>query len=227
LTGDSDTLTALARETQALSAVLHELEPTDLARATNCPPWDLQELVVHIGASIRVGDSPFPAAESHEAPHSAADYYRRPERSTSPYRQGNVDRTIELARTVADTSTVQWFDDVADQAIAALEKWHLDQVVVIPGRGAMRLANWVITRVVSVAAHGVDVAITLVRAPWTTPSALKLIRPVFVDLLGSEPPDTLNWDDQTLLITAGGRRVLTEHEKHLLGPLARRFPLFS
>lgn len=64
MTGDA--LTALARETQALSAVLHELEPADLARATNCPPWDLQELVVHIGASIWVGDAPFPVAEPHE-----------------------------------------------------------------------------------------------------------------------------------------------------------------
>ena len=123
-------LTALARETQAISAVLHELDPADLARATNCPPWNLQELVVHIGATVWVGDVPLPVAESHEEPHSAADYYRRPERSTSSYRQGNVDRTTELARTVvADTSAVQWFDDVADQAIAALGKLDLDQVI--------------------------------------------------------------------------------------------------
>lgn len=208
--------------------MLHELEPADLARATNCPPWDLQELVVHIGASIRVGDVPFRVAESQAKPHSAADYYRRPERSTSSYRQDNVDRTIELARTVvADTSAVQWFDEVAEQAIAALGTWDLDQVVVIRGRGAMRLADWVTTRVVSVAAHGIDVAITLARAPWTTPSALEVVRPVFIDLLGSEPPEALNWDDQTLLITATGRRVLNEQERDLLGLYAKRFPLLS
>lgn len=128
---------------------------------------------------------------------------------------------------VADTPAVKWFDDVADHAIAALGRQDLDQVVIIPGRGAMRLADWVTTRVFSVAAHGIDVAITLARAPWTTSSALDVVRPLLVDLLDGEPPEALGWDDQTLLSTASGRRVLTEQEGDLLGPLARRFPLIS
>jgi uncharacterized protein (TIGR03083 family) len=224
----NDALTALTREIRALSAVLDKLQPADLRRATNCPPWSLEELIVHIAASIRVGDTPFPRAEPHEEPGTAADYYRRPERDTSSYRQDNVDRTAQLTRkVVADKSAVRWFDDVATQTIAALSGWDLDQVVVVPGRGAMRLADWVTTRVISVAAHGLDVAITLGYEPWTTRSALQAVRPVFVELLGTPLPGALKWDDAAFLATATGRRALTGREAELLGPHADRFPLLS
>lgn len=46
--------------------------------------------------------------------------------------------------------------------------------------GAMRFDDWLRTRVIAVAAHGLDVAITLNRQPWTTAAALQVIRPVLV-----------------------------------------------
>jgi uncharacterized protein (TIGR03083 family) len=221
-------MTALTRETQALSTVLHALEPDDLARATNCPPWDLQQLIVHIAASIWVDEPPFPPAEPHQQPRTAADYYRRPERNTPAYRQDNVDRTVRLTQQVlADGSAVRWFGEVAHQAITILSEHDLDQVVLIPGRGAMRLGDWVVTRVISVAAHGLDVAITLDRTPWSTRPALQVIRPVFVELIGTQPPDALGWDDETLLAVGSGRQALTEHEAGLLGSHAKNIPVLS
>ena len=83
------------------------------------------------------------------------------------------------------------------------------------------------TRVISVAAHGVDVALTLRRVPWTTSSALTVMRGVFVSLLGAGLPPRLAWDDQMLLETATGRRALTDQERMILGPLQERFPLLS
>jgi uncharacterized protein (TIGR03083 family) len=222
------TLAALTQESRALSAVLHDLAPEDFTRPTNCPPWDLQELVIHIADSIRVGDEPFPAAEPTAESWSAADYYRRPERQTTAYRQGNVDHTRKLARTVlAATSAARWFDEVSHRAGARLADQDLNGVVVIPGRGPMRLADWVVTRVISVAAHGLDVALTLGRAPWTTVESLVAVRPVFVSLLGVEPPAALRWDARTFLAAATGRRPLTVEEALLLGPGAERFPLLS
>lgn len=223
-----DALTALAHESQALSAVLRELEPEDLTRMTNCPPWDLQELVVHIADSIRVKDLAFPDADPHAELTTAADYYRRPERNTSAYRQRNVDSVQQRALMVlADISAVRWFDEISHQTITALSKQDFDQAVLIPCRGAMKLGDWVVTRVVSVAAHGLDVAITLGRPPWTTPSALAAMRPVFLSLLGTQPPETLAWDDQAFLATATGRRTLTNYEREILGPYAQCFPLLS
>jgi hypothetical protein len=131
-----EAIVALADECHALSAVLPELEPDEFAKPTNCPPWDLRELVVHIGDSIRVTDTPFTPAEPGDPPVSAADYYRAPRRATPAYRQSNVDRTQSLARTVT-VPVVRWFDDVFRHTLVALGRYEPDQVVLIPGRGTM------------------------------------------------------------------------------------------
>ena len=161
-------------------------------------------------------------------PSSAADYYRRPERDTSEYRQRNVERSKQLSRQVLGaTSPAQWFDEVTHDAIIKLSHDDLNRVVLIAERGAMRLADWVVTRVVAVAAHGLDIAITLDRQPWTTAAAMTVIRPVLIGLMGDEPPASVNWDDHTLMATATGRRALTADERMLLGSLQERIPVLS
>ena len=89
------------------------------------------------------------------------------------------------------------------------------------------MGDWAATRVIAVAAHGLDVAITLGWEPWTTEAALAVVRPVFVDLLGAEPTAALEWDNGTFLAVATGRRALTEAERVLLGSRRERFPLLS
>jgi hypothetical protein len=91
----------------------------------------------------------------------------------------------------------------------------------------MRLADWTVTRVISVAAHGLDVALTLEREPWTTSPALTVMRDVFLSLLGAALPSDLTWDDQRLLEVATGRRALTDQDRKCLGSLQQRFPLLS
>jgi uncharacterized protein (TIGR03083 family) len=222
-----DPLVALRQEIEALSAVLRTLDPAQFDRPTNCPPWDLRELVVHIAASVGIR-GPFPSADPDSVPSRAADYYRRPERDTSEYRQRNVESTRQLSRQVlGGTSPAQWFDEVTHDAIIELSQDDLNRLVLIAERGAMRLADWVVTRVVAVAAHGLDIALTLDRQPWTTSAAMAVIRPVFIELMGDEPPASVNWDDRTLLATATGRRALTAEERMLLGPLQERIPVLS
>jgi len=221
-------LTALDEESRSLSAVLRQLGPEDFRRLTNCPPWDLGELVVHIGMSIHLGDDDRPAAAPGSGVRSAADYYRRPERDTAPYRQANVDRTQRQASgLLATTSPARWFDEVSADTVARLDRLDLGRIVEIPGCGPMKLADWVVTRVISVAAHGLDVALTLGVEPWTSRPALDVTCPVLVSLLGARPPERLGWDDRTLLAAGTGRRPLTHPERVALGPLQHRFPLLS
>jgi hypothetical protein len=116
---------------------------------------------------------------------TAADYYRRPERDTGQYRQGNVDRTQQVAaEVVTTTSAGQWFQDACATTISTLSRRDLGQIVPIDGVGPMTLADWVGTRVMSLAAHGLDVAITLDRPPWTTRAALNETGPMLTSLLG-------------------------------------------
>jgi len=222
-----EALTALAEESRTLSAVLLDLDAEQFQRPTNCPPWDLKELVVHTAASIALpGDyrRPEPGAPLR----SAADYYRRPERATPQYRDRNVVHAQDLAaRLPAGMTAAGMFEQIWRETVAKLGGLDPDLRVQVSAVGAMRLADWTVTRVVSVAAHGVDVALTLGRVPWTTSSALTVMRGMFVSLLGAGLPPRLAWDDQTLLEAATGRRALTDEDRVVLGPLRERFPLLS
>jgi hypothetical protein len=185
------------------------------------------ELVVHTAASIGLrGD--LPDSESGEPLVSAAGYYQRPERATTAHRRRNVQAAQDLAaRLPAGMTAAGMFEQTWRETVARLGDQDPDRRVQIRAVGAMRLAEWMVTRVISVAAHGLDIALTLGRVPWTTSAALTVMRAVFVSLLGAEPPPRLAWDNQTLLEVGTGRRALTSTERMVLGSLQERFPLLS
>jgi uncharacterized protein (TIGR03083 family) len=220
-------LEALSAECGVLLRVVDGLSEADLQRPTNCPPWNLRELVVHIADSISLGRG-FPPAGEYGVVADAADYYRRPERDSAQYRAGNVQRTREHARLLlATTSPAGWLQQAVDHTLTTLSAAELDRVVAVDGVGPMKLGDWVLTRVMSVAAHGIDVALTLGREPWTTAAALDAVCPVLIGLLGRPLPPTLGWNPRVLLHAGTGRRPLTPTERDQLGPLANRFPLLS
>lgn len=223
-----EALTALAEESRTLSTVLLELDVEEFRRPTNCPPWNLKELVVHTAASIGLrGDLPDP--EPHTPLVSAADYYRRPERATPTYRRRNVESGQDLAAALPEGMTAAaMFDRTWQETVSRLRDQAPDRRVQIAAAGgSMRLADWTVTRVISVAAHGLDVALTLEREPWTTSPALTVMRDVYLLLLGAALPSGLTWDDQRLLEVATGRRALTDQDRKSLGSLQQRFPLLS
>jgi hypothetical protein len=110
---------------------------------------------------------------------------------------------------------------------ARLRSEDLDALTDVPGVGTMRIDDYVATRVLGVAAHGLDVAITLDRTPWTTEPALRICKQILEDLLGPPPPPTLGWDDLELLAKGTGRYPLDSKDLAVLGPAAEEFPLLS
>lgn len=181
-------LVALEEESRALSTVLSAIDDQDFERSTNCPPWNLRDLVVHIADSLRL-PAAWPSASADVPLKSAADYYRRDERNTAAYRQRNVEDAQQSARRLpAAADAASYLGQAAFLVIERLEGQDLRRLVKVPKVGAMRLSDYVATRVMSVAAHGLDVAITLERTSWTTPPALATARGILVSLLGSEPP---------------------------------------
>jgi uncharacterized protein (TIGR03083 family) len=222
----------------ALVAALDKLTDTDYHLVTNCPPWDLRELVVHICFSACTWPQQFPAPSSDAVEISAADYYRRAERDESDYRTGNVDRTQRVAARFATgrdalaalaaawSSTRERLDEVApDTRIAG------PNGVSVAGRiattTAIRLDSYMITRLIALAAHAVDVALTLRRDPWTTATAAERVAETLTELLGSAPPASLGWSAKDLLLVGTGRRPLAPTEREQLGHRATAFPLLS
>jgi hypothetical protein len=77
---------------------------------------------------------------------------------------------------------------------------------------AMLLSEFLLTRVVEVAVHGLDLADALGRAPWLTPSAGDAVLEL---LLGAErmaAPDELGWSRPRFLRKATGRDPLDAAE---------------
>ncbi|GAA4989686.1 maleylpyruvate isomerase N-terminal domain-containing protein [Actinopolymorpha pittospori] len=222
-----DSLLAFEDEARTFDAVLCDLTEDDFAKATNCPPWNVKELVVHVGVVLptpgALGDAP-PGDPDLREP---ADYYRRLERGTTGYRDDIVKRTQDFAVGLADGAAAAAF--LTQRWRTSLAEWtarDLDRLVTSRG-GVTRLRDYIVTRVISHAAHGLDLAVSLGRAPWTTETALAIMRPVFVSLLGGEPPAALRWTDADLFARGTGRRALDPADRDLLGSWAARFPLLS
>jgi hypothetical protein len=232
-------LDAFDRECGAAIAVLDAVDEPEFARETNCPPWDLRELVVHICFSActlgRTLTDPSPDAVAI----TAADYYRRAERSTEQYRTASVDNTQRVARRYPHgRDAVAAVGAAWQQTKSRLEA--LDPARLIAGPAGVRrggvvlpetaiaLADHTITRLVALAAHAADVAITLEMTPWTTDAALQVVTPTLVDLLDDRDPTVdLGWDARSFLLAATGRRPLNTDERRQLGPASDRFPLLS
>ena len=129
---------------------------------------------MHTADSVRFAE--FRAAPQKTVRRDAADYYRRPERSTTEYRHRNVQRAQRHSQTLlAHTAAPDYFESMLQSIVSWAEEVDLERVVEIDGIGAMRLGDWLITRVISLAAHGLDVALTLAHPSWTTTQALHVM----------------------------------------------------
>lgn len=232
-------IAAFDAECRTLTDALTSLDESEFARSTNCPPWTLHELVAHIcfSACTFRDDFPTPAADSVLV--TAADYYRRAERSTEEYRIDNVRRTQQAARR---------FSTGAEATNAVASAWQrtrswlegTDPELLVAGRAnivrdgqllastAMTLQSYAITRLIALSAHAVDVALTLSRPAWTTNAAADAVTPALLELLGGENPlPMLGWDHPSFLAAATGRRALTTRDQRVLGERAASFPLLS
>lgn len=216
-------LDALVGECDAIADALDGVDEASFSRVTNCPPWTLKELVVHLWGTIQVGNAWTPTPEE---PGTAADYYRRAERETTEYRTLNVVRSQRgAARYPTGAAAVTAFRRTAQEIPAKLASTDLTQAVQVANI-AIRIEDFLITRVVSVAIHGVDVAISLGVPPFTTPAAGAMTVALLEDLLGTSAKE-LGWTDAELIVRASGREELSAKEVSRLGDLAAKFPVLS
>lgn len=102
---------AFDAECAALLGIVRTLKLDDFDRATNCPPWTLHELLVHIAFSLRLPDPALSVVPAALPRGTAADYYRRPERNTVEYRAGNAEHTRHSAAAVRADDVAALFTD--------------------------------------------------------------------------------------------------------------------
>jgi uncharacterized protein (TIGR03083 family) len=213
-------LDAFAAEARSLAAAVTGEPEAAFRAASRCSPWTVGELFWHVinGAGRVCGMLAEPEPEPEPAGGglvTGAGYYQADRRFSAAT---NADRIATAQRGAAGLSP--------DGLRAAFDRaWRsalADAGAMPPGRrvrtrhgDVMLLTEFMRTRVLELAVHGLDLAAGLGRDPWLTEPAAGLV----AGLILPGPADAagtlrqrLGWDRAALLAKATGRSPLTAAE---------------
>ena len=202
-------MTGFRCEARQLGRVTAKLSDREWERPTGCVPWSVADLFAHVSAAVgrlpaMLAEEPPPRAEV-----SAADYYR-PDARFSP--EVDAVRISSARQHAGGPALVGVFAAVRTQVDRLCAPESDTRVVRTRHGDPMLLSAFMLTRVVELAVHGLDLAAALGRAPWTTPEAASLVEEL---LLGPEPRadfGELGWDRPTFLAKATGRLPIGAEE---------------
>jgi uncharacterized protein (TIGR03083 family) len=192
--------TALAAEAANLSAALESVTEAGYDRPTRCPPWTVRALLAHVGMAtdrviLMLAEPAPPTADT-----DAAGYYRPDVRFSPATNSERVDGAVSAAaRAGSGAALAARFGRTWRDAHAAVAREDPDRVVRTRHGDAMRLADFMVTRVVELVVHGLDLADALDRPPWTDDGALAVVTDLLV------PTGSWTGDPMTLVRAATGR----------------------
>lgn len=208
-----EVMTAFSTEAERLSAEMLGLGDEAWSRPTVCEPWTVRELLGHVTVVIGwlpgmlEGDTPA------QATVSAVGYYRRDSRFSPETNSRRIDLAGERAARVVDAKDLAGeFDDAWRTAARLCAREPDDRVVRTRHDDPMLLTDFLVTRAVEVAVHGLDLAAAAGRRPWLSESAGHLLAQLLLGPRGLNGVDALGWDQVTFLRKATGREPLTDAE---------------
>jgi uncharacterized protein (TIGR03083 family) len=200
---------AFRAEASALTGVLAGLPPPAWTRPTRCTPWLVRDVVGHVIIVLaRVPDmiaSPAP----DRADTTAVGYYRADHRFSNTPNAERVHTAQRRAGGPDHGSLVRDLAEAVQSVITACERQPVDRVVRTRHGDAMLLSEFLTTRVVELAVHGLDVADALGRRPWLTTASAELLQRLTFGERWRTAVAELGWDPVTLLRRTTGRAPVT------------------
>ena len=210
---------AFGAEAGQLSGVLAGLDEAAFARPTGCDPWTVAELAYHVRMAI--GRLPgMLAAPEPAGPDlvSAAGYYRPDQRFSTATNDDRIQAAQRGAAALPSAAArARDFRAALRQAEAALRDAPPGRVVRTRHGDPMLLTEFLRTRVLELAVHGLDLAAALGREPWMTGQAARvtgdlLLPPAAAGRLRAET----GWDQVGLIARLTGRHPVTPAETSLI-----------
>lgn len=211
------TVAAFAAEAANLTAAMATVTEDEFARPTRCDPWTVRDLLAHVGMAtdIVAGMLAEPAPASAEI--DAAGYYRPDKRFSAATNSARVAAAIAAAqRAESGAHLVGRFDRTWREVYALVTAQPANRIVRTRHGEAITLADFMITRVVELAVHGLDLADALARRPWLHDAAAKVVTRLLLPRGSESTMDSLGWDRLTLLRKATGRDQVTDTERDRL-----------
>jgi uncharacterized protein (TIGR03083 family) len=215
-------LEAFGAESQRLSEVMAGTDDAAFARPSLCAPWTVAELFYHV--RITIGRLPG-MLSAPEPPGiglvSATAYYRADQRFSAA---ANADRIQSAQRGAAalpdGAARARDFAEARQQAWAVLQATPPGHVVQTRHGDRMLLTEFLRTRVLELAVHGLDLAAALERRPWMTPLAATVTEELLLSSAAAARLRTqTDWDQITLIAKLTGRRPVAPTEDQLIQSL--------
>jgi uncharacterized protein (TIGR03083 family) len=210
---------AFGAEARQLSRVLAGLDDAAFARPTACAPWTVAELVYHV--RMTMGRLPGMLAAPEPAGPDlvpAAGYYRADRRFSTASNAGRIQSAQRGAVALAGAAArARDFEVARRQAQLALRDAPPGRVVRTRHGDRMLLTEFLRTRVLELAVHGLDLAAALDREPWVTAEAAYvtedlLLPPAAAGQLRAQT----GWDRVGLIARLTGREPVTPAETGLI-----------
>ena len=210
---------AFGAEGRQLSRVLAGLDDAAFARPTARAPWTVAELAYHVRMTMGRLPGMLGAPEPPGSDLvSAAGYYRADQRFSTATNEGRIESAQRGAAALAGAAArARDVEAARRQAELALRDAPPGRVVTTRHGDRMLLGEFLRTRVLELAVHGLDLAAALDREPWMTAQAAHvtedlLLSPADASRLRAET----GWDRVGLIARLTGRRPVTAAETELI-----------
>ncbi|MFE0588319.1 maleylpyruvate isomerase N-terminal domain-containing protein [Micromonospora echinospora] len=216
---------AFRDECAQLGTVLRTLDDADLDRPTGCPPWTVRELLAHVRTGVGRLTGMLAAPAPPRAEVDAAGYFGAAKFAPSVDADRVAGARREAAALPDRAALVADFERAWRATDAAVRAQPSGRLVRTRHGDAMTLADFLVTRVVEVGVHGLDLAAALGRTPWLTPTAAEVVAGLLTG--GRDVPSELGWDRSTLVGRLTGRSPLTGPERAVLAAAGFRWLSFA
>lgn len=219
-------LAAFDAESRRLAGVVDGLDDASFGRPSSCVPWTAGELLFHVQMTMEQLGGMLAEPEPEGSGLVTAPGYYRADARFSP--AVNDDRVASAQRGAAGLSGAgehaRAYRVARDRAWALVTAAPPGRVVRTRHGDRMLLAEFLRTRVLELAVHGLDLAVAVDRAPWMTDQAASVTAEL---LLGASDASRLResagWDPVTLIAKLTGRVPLTAPEADLIDSLGVRW----
>ncbi|WP_369175397.1 maleylpyruvate isomerase family mycothiol-dependent enzyme [Streptomyces sp. R28] len=200
-------------EAGRLARAMSGVSQAEWSLPTRCAPWTVSELLAHVRVVIAWLPGMLAAPAPIRAEVSAVEYYRPDERFAPETNAARIALAQDhAAEQLSGTALAQAFD-ATWQEVDRLCRVVPDGRVVRTRHGdPMLLSEFLLTRVVEVAVHGLDLADALGREPWMTPQAADVVQDLLLGQDSAATLEKLGWSRLHFLRKATGRDPITREE---------------
>lgn len=216
-------LDAFRAEAEELGRRAAEVSEDEWTRPTRCDPWSARELLGHVCVVLGWVPGMLTGPSPQRAEVSAAQYYRPDHRFAEATNAARISLAAEHAANHASGAALAENFGQIWRKVDGQCRQELDERVVLTRHGdAMLLTDFMLTRVVEVAVHGLDLADALGRKPWLTAPAGDLVLYLLAGS-GANLVDGLGWSRPQFLRKATGRAPLSAEESAQVERLGLRW----